>query len=838
LVYLTEFKKQDVPKVIYCLIYESIYIMAFGSIGAVSYDVISNDKTAAGLGSASDRFRKMGTIAGTAMTGIGAGLTMMTDKARQMNAPLEAMAIQLGSNSAEMRELALEIGNVTFPLEEAIGSMDLLTRAGMRNTEEIGITATAFDVLGDAVGLSASQVTTIMIPAFNAFQLELKDAASYTDIFTHLQRNTTVEMSDFATMLKRIAPDVRTLGITLSESVAVMEALADKGIQGTSATLEFRTAISAADGDLGLFYEALGLTAAEVGVYTAKIEDADGITEEYANAMNTQYGFMDKLKYGVSELTLKYGAMLQPVEALGPIMAGLGPILIVVSNIHWGRVIPAVLAHTKALGGMIFSLFASGGALSAQAVGLKLATAAQWLMNTSLYACPLVWIVGAIAAVVTVLIILEKKFSIVTTAIRFLSDAIHAIIGFFGNVVDAIRGVVVDTDKLTEANQDLLVATEAVEEAERNVTTAHELAEEAAEDVIDASARLAEAQLAVADSAREVETLTEAYEELKLAMDDVEDKTENLDDLERAERHAVIGLKEARQKYTDTLADSESTSLDVEKAALRVEDAEDRLDDTRKRITKTTEELSVADTTYNELMQKNSGKTANEVKTNLDKLVADNKVGLDLIHARELELAEAKDVQTARDEDTRMYGEVLESKKKKAEEIAAEIEKIQEGEVDATESAMGRIKAIVETHWADILNIITPGGLFTAGQKAIGGFIDGIRSKSGEVGKAVNTSFKEAENQIPHSDAKEGPFSDLSKSGKSVVETFARGIESASGTVGKSFAAGVAPGNTYSGDSISIGNVSLSRDYDFPALMRDIEQYQSAKRVQRGIRTI
>lgn len=823
--------------------------MAIGGIGALSYDVVANDKTASGLGSASDRFRKMGTIAGTAMTGIGAGLTMMTDKARKMNAPLEAMAIQLGGTSAEMRELAMEIGNVTFPLEEAIGSMDLLTRAGMRNTEEIGVTATAFDVLGDAVGLSASQVTTIMIPAFNAFGLELKDAADYTDLFTHMQRNTTIELADFSSMLKYIAPDIDNLGISLEQSVAVMEALADKGIQGSSATREFRTAITQADGDLNMFYEALGLTAGEIATYTTKLDEAEGMTNEYADAMNTQYGFMDKLKYSVSELTLKYGAMLQPVEALGPIMMGLGPIMIVVSNIHWGKVIPAVLTHTKALGALVFSLFTSGGALTTQAIGLKLATVAQWLMNASLYACPLVWIVLAIGGVIAVLVILEKKFGIVTTAVRLLSDGIHAIIGWFGNVVDAIRGVVVDTNKLAEANRELVDATEAVEEAERNVQTSHELTEEAAEAVTEASAKLAEAQLAVADAAREVDVLTEAYEELKGAMDDVAGITEDLDDLGRAERHAVIGLTEARQKYTEVMEEHGAESLETQKAALRVEDAEDRLDDTRKRITKTTEKLGDADTLHTSLLEKNGVKSAADMKTRLDTIETDHKAAFDLVHERELTVAEAKDVHAAREEDSKRYAEVLDMKKKKAEEVAAEIAIIQEGEVDTTESVMGRIKDIVENRWKEILGVIVPPvGLNIVGKKIIDGIVNGIKSKSGATGAAVEESFEEAEDKMPHSDAKEGPLSNLTESGKSVIKTFAAGIESQSATIGKSFGAGVAPivpvaasgggGNTYGGDTISIGPVTLSKDFDFNDMMAQIEMYQSQKRVQRGIRTI
>jgi hypothetical protein len=687
-------------------------------------------------------------------------------------------------------------------------------------------------------------------------------------------------LADFSTMLKRVAPDIESLGLSLEGSVAILEALADKGIQGSSATLELRTAISAADGDINIFYESLGLTAGEVAEYTAKVKDSEGMTQEYADAMNTQYGFMDKLKYGVSELTLKYGAMLQPVEALGPIMAGLGPILIVVSNIHWGRVIPAVLMHTKALGGMIAGLFASGGALSVQAIGLKLATAATWLMNTALYACPLVWIVGAIVAVVAVLVILEKKFGVVTSAVKLLTGAIHTIIGFFGGVVDAIRGVVVDTDKLTEANERLIDAEERVEGAIEELATAEQKAEESAEDLAEASAELAKAQLEVSEAAREVDVLTEAYEELKSAMDAAAGITEELSDLDRNLRSAQLDLldaqdklseatggggknskeaKAALEKYKDIVkehgADSEEaakaqnkysmaiskntvTARERERAAIALERAQDRVDDITKKIIDTTEEETIVIAEAARVQKEQGYESVGSMKEILDAKVAVLEENSGEVEKWAAITEERREKHEWNLEDVERWKYVHDQEIKDMEEAAAAKERVLEGEVDATESAMGRIKAIVESHWADILNIITPGGLFTAGQKAIGGFIDGIRSKSGEVGAAVDKSFKEAESKMPHSDAKEGPFSDLSGSGKSVVETFAKGIESASGTVGNSFAAGITPGDTYGADTLSVGPNYLSRDYDFPTLMKDIEAYQSQKRVQRGIRTI
>ena len=822
--------------------------MAGGSLGSIFYDVVAKDKTAEGLDSASNRVKKVGTAVGAAMTAVGGGMTLLTDKARQMNAPLEATALQLGVTSAEMRNLALEISNVTFPLEEAISSMDLLTRAGMTNTEEIAATATAFDVLGDATGYTASQITNIMIPAFNAFGLELKDAGEYTDLFTHMQRNTTIEMSDFSSMLKYIAPDIDKLGISLEESVAVMEALADKGIQGSSATREFRTAITEADGNLETFYTALGLTSSEVATYTGKLAEADGMTQQYADAMNTQYGFMDTIKHSISELTLKYGAMLQPVEALGPSMAALGPIMIVLSNINFSKLIPSVLGHVKAMGLQIASLFASGGALTAHSIAAGFATAAQWLFNAALNACPLVWIFTAIGAVIGVVILLEKKFGILTTAVRLLSDAVNAVIGFFSGIVDKIRGVVVDTDKLAEANDRLRQSQEDVKQAEEDLEIAHQNSEIAAEELEDASARLAEAQLAVGEAAKEVEKLESAYEELLGAMKSVEDFIEKEDDLQRRREGNLIRIEEAEIRLSEAIQEHGIGSLEARKADLSLRDARDALEDTDRDIIEAQEQMTKADTEYSDLCVKNGVESAAELKGILDKKISDNEDGLAWLHQMELEHAEAKDVLAAAETNEKRREEVLDMYKRKSEETASEIERIQEGEVDSAESTTGKIKTAIENGMNDALDYL--GGLWdsfvSAGANIINAIVEGIKSVPGRIAGALGIEFDKADKQIPHSDAEEGPFSRLTEGGKSVVETFAAGIESKSGSVSKSLGAGIAPSATggtggsisYGGNSISIGHVSLRRDYDFEALMKDIEKYQNSRRIQRGIRTI
>lgn len=373
--------------------------MALGSLGAVAYDIVAKDKTAEGLDNAGERARQVGKVAGAAMTGIGVGMIALTDSAKKTNATIRVTALQLGVTTEEMRELTLATTNVTFPIEEVTASFDLLTRAGMTNKDEIAATATAYDTLGDAIGKTASEVTGPMVTAMKTFGLEMIEGANYTDKMTYLLRNTTLEMDNFSSIIAKISPDIVEMGLTMDDTIALLGLMEGSGLSGAVATLEFQKALGAAKKSGEPLNEVLGFTSKQMDEYKIKLEGATGMTEEYAAVANTQYGTMDKLKHSVSELTLKYGSMLEPLDAMGPAMTTLGPIMIMASSMNFGMVAP-LMAHAAA----------------------ALAAIAPYLL-----------IIAPIVAVIAIFYVLEKKFGVVTAVVEIAKET-------FGNLVDFLKG--------------------------------------------------------------------------------------------------------------------------------------------------------------------------------------------------------------------------------------------------------------------------------------------------------------------------------------------------------------------------------------------------------------
>ena len=135
-----------------------------------------------------------------------------------------------------------------------------------------------------------------------------------------------------------------------------------------------------------------------------------------------------------------------------------------------------------------------------------------------------------------------------------------------------------------------------------------------------------------------------------------------------------------------------------------------------------------------------------------------------------------------------------------------------------------------------------------AGKALMQAMIDGIKSLISKPADLIRDALGKVRDLLSFSDAKVGPLSDLLESGRGVLKTFAAGMESARTDIGGTFEKTLPTvtakemtgggGVSYGGSSITINSVNLSKDYDFEAFMKDVENYQQSKRVQRGINAI
>jgi len=376
-------------------------------------------------------------IMGAAFTAVGVAGLAMIQSTKKINADLGVTALGLGITTKEMRDLALATTNVTFPIKEVTATFDLLVRAGIKDQEVLKATATAFDTLGDAIGMGASAVTEIMVPAMKTFRLSAEEIAGKTDMMTYMVRNSTISLEDFNTMVGYTSQDMVDAGLTIDDMAAAMMYMSDNGVEPGKVMLrEWNKAVTKSQEEGIALTEALGMTSEQLEVYKSGLEGATGMAKEFGDEANKQFTIMDKAKQWWSELTLKASGFLEPLEPLLAGMTAMGPLMIFLGSsagtaaVKWGLHTAALIAHKVAM--------------LASAIAIKVVTAAQWLWNAAMSANPIGLIILAIAALIAIIILVVKNWDWVKEKALELWNKLKEIwgniVGFFKEGWDKITG--------------------------------------------------------------------------------------------------------------------------------------------------------------------------------------------------------------------------------------------------------------------------------------------------------------------------------------------------------------------------------------------------------------
>lgn len=290
------------------------------------------NNTTNNMGKMSDQVRRFGAAMGAAMTAAGVAALKLAADARVMNAQLAVTAITLETTTEELRALAIETANVTFPLKEVTATFDLLARAGVEGNEAIARAATGFDTMGDAAGIAASMVARDLIPVFKMFDLSLENPLAEMDRFTFLIRETLIDLPDFARVLRTTGRFMDDMGLSADDLIVILKTMQEQfGLVGRAASSELSEKMMKVITSGGDLVEMLGLNVDMMAQYRIELEAATGMTQQFADAANTQFGLLDTMKQKFSEVTLTVGSFLEPLDGLAASMTVLGPLIIAFS---------------------------------------------------------------------------------------------------------------------------------------------------------------------------------------------------------------------------------------------------------------------------------------------------------------------------------------------------------------------------------------------------------------------------------------------------------------------------------------------------------------------------
>lgn len=266
------------------------------------------------------------TAAGVALGGAFEGFARSQ---ADSNAALRRTAVQTEETEDSLRSMISEMADGTTSAPELAGSLDRLTEAGVDNRASMEAILPAMSEFSTATGTDLPKSIDIFDRALSALDIPLEDVNEHLDTMTFLSEQTTVPMGNFAQLMRREAPAMKEMGLSLDDVAVAMSALEEEGIRGPRAVMGFQDAIKEADGSVEAFWENLNVSNETLETQREQLAGAAGLTEDIAAANESAITPMQRLSQWTENLMFEYGGLADaagmlaiPLLALGPIAKG------------------------------------------------------------------------------------------------------------------------------------------------------------------------------------------------------------------------------------------------------------------------------------------------------------------------------------------------------------------------------------------------------------------------------------------------------------------------------------------------------------------------------------
>ena len=420
------------------------------------------------------RIRKAVMAVSLAVAGMSAVLVKIGDEIKTSQRTIQATT---GATGAELAALNKEFKDIAGSVPQ---DWDVVAKAMSDVHVELGITGDSLEdatkkfldlarVTGSDVGPIIDSVTDSM----GLFGMSGDQASFAMDKFAKAAQITGAPIADLSSRAVEFGPVLRNMGFGLDDSIALLGQLEGAGIDasrvmpGLNASMrkmaasgtqdlgeglyEAMRAIRGATGETEALNMATDLFGAE-GAQRMKVAIQDGIVdiEELSETLADSTGTVDDMTEGTLTAAETWAIWTSKMKlAVGPlaeVMAGIGPIVII---------LPSLLAGIAAVSGAIsgMSLAAMGASIKTAALTVATAvqTAASWLgaaaasaLNLALSPIGLI-IIGIVVAIAAVILIWKNWDTITRVFLEtwekldsFLSDKFPATWAFIKDYISTV----------------------------------------------------------------------------------------------------------------------------------------------------------------------------------------------------------------------------------------------------------------------------------------------------------------------------------------------------------------------------------------------------------------
>ena len=191
-----------------------------------------------------------GAAAGGALAGLGTAAQGVLDDTREMRESLDRTATTMDLTSDETQDLATDLSDATFPLEEVDTVMTSLAEAGVESEESMRELAPAVDNIADATGASADEAADLA-STVRAFDGDFDAITEDADAFVAAANETQVSLSDVQGTMERLDfEEMEEMGVAADDAAALVAKFGDEtGFSGRQLRSNFNEALDETDGD-------------------------------------------------------------------------------------------------------------------------------------------------------------------------------------------------------------------------------------------------------------------------------------------------------------------------------------------------------------------------------------------------------------------------------------------------------------------------------------------------------------------------------------------------------------------------------------------------------------
>lgn len=393
---------------------------AAGQLGIKADDILSFSKTMIDLGEstnltadeAATSIAKLFNVTGTSMNQVGnfgATLVALGNNAATTESDILAMASRIAGSGkqiglTEQQILALSTSLSSVGIEAEMGGSAISTTMSQID-KDVASGSETLAVWAETAGMSTKEFSKAWnTDAYGALQKVLKGMATTKD-----------EGGNLNILLEELGINGIRQGDTLKRLSSATGLMAEMTNLANSAWSE-GTALST---EANTRY---ATTAARLEILRNKIVDAAiTIGDKMLPAINKLIDKMDDIDF--EAIGEKIGNAVQwIIDNFDKVKVALNVLGVAFATFKVAGFINTVSGAVKEINnlwkvmGMTEKLKTFASAVKNSALAQKIATAAQWLWNTSIYGCPIIWIIAAIAALIAIIVLLVKNWDKVKEA--------------------------------------------------------------------------------------------------------------------------------------------------------------------------------------------------------------------------------------------------------------------------------------------------------------------------------------------------------------------------------------------------------------------------------------